>query len=61
VIKKSSCKEIEVGLKSCKEIGVELCIYTQGECAKGERAKNQSINAFFCMTLLLVLLVFLSS
>jgi hypothetical protein len=47
VIKKSSCKEIEVGLKSCKEIGVELCIYTQGECAKGERAKNQSINAFF--------------
>jgi hypothetical protein len=26
VIKKSSCKEIEVSLKSCKEIGVELCI-----------------------------------
>jgi hypothetical protein len=26
VIKKLSCKEIEVGLKSCKEIGVKLCI-----------------------------------
>jgi hypothetical protein len=36
-MKKLSCREIEVGLKSCKEIGVELFM-RQG------RAMKQSIN-----------------
>jgi hypothetical protein len=44
-MKKLSCREIEVGLKSCKEIGVELCM-RQG------RAMKQSINTLLFFALL---------
>jgi hypothetical protein len=44
-MKKLSCREIEVGLKSCKEIGVELFM-RQG------RAMKQSINTLLFFALL---------